>query len=93
MAKTCMIERDKKRRKMVKSLAGKRAASAFGLGRAAYFERRLVLDDMRRPSPAVYVVPHPSGRCRWWNDAANREVAERWFKKLRKFVEAGRVLP
>lgn len=32
-------------------------------------------------APAV-LVPHPSGRNRWWNDAANRRLASSFFVNL-----------
>lgn len=35
------------------------------------------------PSPFfVAFVPHPSGRCRWWNDEGNRALARQFFRRL-----------
>jgi hypothetical protein len=51
-------------------LLGRRVATAFGLGRVRTFtEIRL---DSGRP---VTLVPHPSGRCRVWNDTGSRATA------------------
>jgi uracil-DNA glycosylase len=49
-------------------LAGRAVERAFGLRRGDWFEVR----DLRGAPCAV--VPHPSGRNRWWNDA--RRVAD-----------------
>lgn len=65
-------------------LLGRRVAHAFGVTGVAYFEAttvwsRTALEPVQRPA---VVVPHPSGRSRWWNDPANRRTAEAWFKKV-----------
>lgn len=49
-------------------LAGKRVAAAFGV-RARYFAPVSV------GRATVYVIPHPSGRNRWWNSPENRAMA------------------
>lgn len=58
-------------RRRVVILCGRAAAAAFGLGDAPFLEWR----DVDRA--AVVVVPHPSGRNRWWNEEENRAAAER----------------
>jgi uracil-DNA glycosylase len=72
-------------------LAGKRVAAAFGLREPEYFRvERIRIDrwtsgggaDMWERSVVAVVVPHPSGRCRWWNDPRNRRRASRWFRRL-----------
>jgi len=34
------------------------------------------------PTAVVHLVPHPSGRNRWWNEPENRERASRLLKKV-----------
>jgi hypothetical protein len=58
-------------------LCGRRVASAFGVGELPFFERA------RSGSFDVVVVPHPSGRSRWWNDPWNRRQARAFFGRLR----------
>lgn len=58
---------------------GKRAASAFGLTKVRYF------DLWFTPTGAkMYVVPHPSGANRWYNELDN-ELA--MIKFMRRIVE------
>lgn len=45
-------------------LLGRRVAEAFGVPQTPYFERRIHDHDF-------YVVPHPSGLNRWYNDPTN----------------------
>ena len=54
-------------------LLGRAVARAFGVGD----ERSDLLrwTHVRPRGPAILVVPHPSGRCRWWNDPQNRGAA------------------
>lgn len=47
-------------------LLGKRVAAAFGAD-TRYFERQRI-----GTRAEVYVLPHPSGVNRWWNDEANQ---------------------
>ncbi len=56
-------------------LIGRNVARAFRKNQR-YFERF----DLHG-SPA-YVVPHPSGISRWWNEPGNRAKAQRFFKRL-----------
>ena len=64
-------------------LAGRKVSKAFG-GPRWYFipteASRLV--GGRRRRYMLVSIPHPSGRCRWWNSPRNREYAEYWFKKI-----------
>jgi hypothetical protein len=46
-------------------LLGRKVAGAFGLAAAPPFSRASV------GASAAYLVPHPSGRCREWNDPAS----------------------
>lgn len=50
-------------------VAGIRVAAAFGMRGVAVLEWRESLDA------TVLVMPHPSGVCRWWNEASNVETA------------------
>lgn len=72
-------------------LLGRRVAHAFGVTGVAYFETTVVCsrtaaEPVQRPA---VVVPHPSGRSRWWNEPANRTAAGVWFEKLTKKLETG----
>jgi uracil-DNA glycosylase len=58
-------------RRRVVLVAGRTAADGFGLGDAPFLTWRVVR------KAAVMVVPHPSGRCRWWNDPDAERSAER----------------
>lgn len=49
-------------------ILGKEAANAFGLEYVPLAVHRL---GERR----FLILPHPSGRCRWWNDPRNRDGA------------------
>ena len=65
--------------KRIVLLLGRPVAQAFGLGALDYFSptRASLLGSS---SPAiVYVVPHPSGLNRWWNDPANVAQARRFL--------------
>ncbi len=57
-------------------LLGLRVATAFQMHLVPYFERRTYRDRL------VYVVPHPSGVNRWWNDPDNRRQACRFLEEL-----------
>ncbi len=57
-------------------LLGMRVATAFQMHLVPYFERRTYRDRL------VYVVPHPSGVNRWWNDPDNRRQARRFLEEL-----------
>lgn len=59
-------------------ILGKRAASAFGLVEVEYFDACPLGSGIK-----AFVVPHPSGINRWWNDPAH-EVEMCAF--MRRFV-------
>lgn len=56
-------------------LLGKRVAEAFGLN-GDYFDVHFVNDAH------VYVIPHPSGVNRWWNDPENRSRMEEFMHEV-----------
>jgi len=56
-------------------LCGKNVARAFGI-KADYFEKTTVCGKI------AYVIPHPSGVNRWWNDEENKLRARAFFAKL-----------
>lgn len=75
-------------------VAGRRAARAIDptVGGAEFMDPVPPgrLDDAWLDRPRVaYVIPHPSGRCRWWNDPANRDVARGFFALLAATVRRG----
>lgn len=60
-------------------LAGKRVARAFGLSKPDYFEP---LPRAPAPGAVAWVVPHPSGINRWWNEPRNRMLARHFYEQL-----------
>lgn len=77
-------------------LLGKRVAAAFGLRRCEWFTPYLCIADPfegnRCPAwlsaehnnyslTRAWVVPHPSGLNRWWNDPRNTEHAAHFLRK------------
>lgn len=60
-------------RRRVVIVCGRTAAAGFGLEDAHFFEWREV------GRAAVAVIPHPSGRNRWWDDEENIILAERFL--------------
>ncbi len=65
-------------------LLGRNVARCFGLSKARWFEWHELRGGL------VTVAPHPSGRNRWWNDPANREQAQAFWRELvLKFKSVG----
>ena len=56
-------------------LLGKRVGAAFGCP-TNYFERWWIMNA------EAYVLPHPSGINRWWNDHANEDKAARFMREI-----------
>lgn len=71
------------RRRTIFLLAGYNVARAFGI-RTRYFER---VDFCNHTT--MYVVPHPSGINRWWNDFNNVETARKFLSELFPGLKAG----
>lgn len=75
-------------------VAGMRLAKAIGLlvppnydGELKYFDRCLLPEKYDAyigagADPDCYVIPHPSGVNRWWNDPKNRRAAWRFAEKM-----------
>lgn len=61
-------------------LAGRRVAAAFGLTGFTFFRRV----KMGRGEAGAWVIPHPSGIVRLWNDPAVRRSAVRLLGRLTK---------
>lgn len=59
-------------------LLGKRVAAAFRISNVPYFDCFLV------NHAKAYVVPHPSGVNRWWNDPENELQMMRFMQRLVK---------
>lgn len=70
-------------------MVGRGVSSAFGLDKQEFLEwaempvRRRCIVSKAPWKARVAVVPHPSGRSRWYNEGENRELAEKF---LRDFV-------
>lgn len=56
-------------------LCGRKVADSFGVGAP-------LLGRAERGGAVFYVLPHPSGRNRWWNDPENRRRAGRLIRDL-----------
>lgn len=79
---------------LVLLLAGKRLAREVGTyvmdGRAPRYHEEVELSTKYRlyapPSPhfalRAFIVPHPSGVNRWWNELANRAEARRFARRM-----------
>lgn len=68
-------------------LFGTRVAAAFGVQSEWFAQTSLPLGDDAQAT--VIVVPHPSGANRWWNSAANKKQAQKFFRKLSKQLGFG----
>ena len=64
------------RRRVV--LLGRHVARVLGYAREPLF----AWDEPFGPFTRIAVVPHPSGRSRWWNSAENRAQAKAFFRSL-----------
>lgn len=65
-------------------LAGRKVADSFGFAKDEPFFQRLVRRHVR-----YYIIPHPSGLSRWWNDPKN---VKRFETFLRNLVETERAV-
>lgn len=66
-------------------LLGRRVATAFKM-RASWFAPASPI--------GVWLMPHPSGLCRYWNDAKNEERARRWIaRRVREASDERGVAP
>lgn len=68
-------------------LLGRSVARAFDLKTEPWLCRRFIQARGSYRPYEVLLLPHPSGRNRWYNDSANREAAGR---ALREFVSGRR---
>lgn len=59
-------------------LAGKRVALAFGIKRVRWLEPV----ELGKGESSCFVICHPSGICRFWNDACNRQRVGECLKSL-----------
>lgn len=59
-------------------LLGARVAAAFGLGGGPCWKMSLA----EVGGVPTLLLPHPSGRCRWWNTRANVLAAERALRRV-----------
>jgi uracil-DNA glycosylase len=57
---------------------GRRVARAFGFVVKEFFVQ--IPNDAR--AAESWVIPHPSGINRWWNDPKNRRKAARWLREF-----------
>ena len=56
-------------------LLGKRASTAFGLSDEYFLRHKVNGAD-------VYVIPHPSGLNRWYNDESNKLMAQEFLRAI-----------
>ena len=58
-------------------LCGRRVGAAFGVQGGAYFDAHVLATG-----GLAWLVPHPSGVNRWWNDERHRAIARAFFASL-----------
>lgn len=63
-------------------LLGKRVADCFGVVKDWFEPHYLVGNFDAYAYPILYVVPHPSGVNRWWNDPAHLEQMRTFMRSL-----------
>lgn len=77
-------------------LAGRRVAAEFGVVDVDYYREVAHMKTLPCGNDVTYgtiVIPHPSGRNRWWNDRNNTAEAKRfWRDWLWQYVRGGHVL-
>lgn len=66
-------------------LAGHRVEAAFGYRKRPFFDEHAPIDGVEAQ---VFVVPHPSGLSRYWNDQRHRHRARAFFEGLAREAEA-----
>ncbi len=66
-------------------LLGKRVAAAFKFTNAEYFVK------VKIAGATTYVVPHPSGVSRWWNELENELTMIRFMHQIVKEINVSRV--
>jgi hypothetical protein len=66
---------------------GRRVAEAFGVSNSKWFawDRAFVLSDGVMVDFRYAIIPHPSGRNRWWNDEGNVEEAGKFLKSVLRY--------
>jgi hypothetical protein len=69
-------------------MAGRRVASAFGVPASAHY-----LEPLLVRGTVAYVIPHPSGVNRWFNEAENRGRFSAFFEALRAVQDGCEVPP
>ena len=61
---------------------GKKVAKAFGAADMGWLERRNLVSGQ-----VAYLLPHPSGRNRWYNSGENRACASAFVKRILGLTE------
>lgn len=87
------LEASVKAKAMIPSLSGRtvvllghNVARAFGAQGFRYFEYYTIRNPQKREQiivPLMSVMPHPSGRVRYWNIPDNRELARKFLNSLK----------
>ena len=70
-------------------LRGRKVAGAFGLGHLAPFTRQDVVQIDGGNLLRYVILPHPSGRCRVWNEPDAVERARALLRQVRPDVPWG----
>ena len=70
-------------------LLGRKVAAAFGLAHLAPFTSQVVVLADEGTVLRYVLLPHPSGRCREWNDPGAYELAREMLSAVRPDVPWG----
>lgn len=70
-------------------LLGRKVADAFGLGHLVPFTSKLIVHEDEKLALRYVLLPHPSGRCREWNEHGAYERAREMLCAVRPDVPWG----
>ena len=70
-------------------LLGRKVAAAFGLDHLAPFTSKAIVHEDRKLALRYVLLPHPSGRCRGWNEPGAYELAREMLSAVRPDVPWG----
>lgn len=61
-------------------LLGRKVGAAFELMSADFFVPQKLLNS------TFYVIPHPSGANRWYNDSSNKQIVDKFWSDIRELI-------
>jgi hypothetical protein len=63
-------------------MLGNDVFSAFDYAACGSLKKQLVIPQVVGSGTIIRQIPHPSGRCRWYNDPVNREIVGLLLEEL-----------